>query len=362
MPNHLPIACPASPARITRGPARSGLDRSVPGGAAAAGACRGAGARQAEGSGDAGAGAEGGTIARWARLVQPALAQALAPGTAFRDTVLGGADGVTAANQFQTRGTLDGLTLLMAPGETALAWLVGDPRAKFDVSRWVAVMAALSPAVMVGRPGALATGRPVRVAAGSPGGPDLPAILGLELLGVHAERVAGLDTAAIPAAFARGAIDAVLLRGHNVPQQVQAMAQRGLQPLFALGLPDKVEHLSRAPAFPRLPSLVDLYRNLHGEPPASPLFDAWRAAAIASQLEFGLVLPELTPAPMVALWRQAGVQAMAALDIRALMASLALQPVSGPAATACGDLWSPRTPALLALRGWLSKRYNWRPV
>lgn len=306
-------------------------------------------------------GPNGGTIARWARLMQPALAQSLSPGTVFRQTIIGGADGVTAANRFEARGTLDGLTLLMAPGEAALAWLMGDPRAKFDVSRWVAVLATLCPAVVVGRPGALATGRPVRV-AGTPGGSDLPAILGLDLLGVRAKRVRGVDDKAVPTAFAQGAIDAVLLRGHKVPQQAQAMAQAGMQPLFALGLPGKPEHLSRAPAFPDLPSLDDLYRNLRGANPTGPLFAAWRAAAIASQLEFGLVLPELTPAPMVALWRQAGVQAMAALDIRALVVSLALEPVSGPAATACGDLWSPRMPALLALRAWLSKHYDWRPV
>ena len=101
---------------------------------------------------------------------------------------------------------------------------------------------------------------------------------------------------------------------------------------------------------------------MRGSALKGPLFAAWGAAAIAAQLEFGLVLPELTPAPMVALWRQAGVQAMAALDVQALAASLAIRPMSGPAATACGELWSPRAPALLALRQWLAERYNWRPT
>ena len=45
-------------------------------------------------------GPDGGPIDRWARLVQPALAQSVAPGAVFHQEIVGGADGVTAANQF----------------------------------------------------------------------------------------------------------------------------------------------------------------------------------------------------------------------------------------------------------------------
>ena len=309
------------------------------------------------------AGPQGGPMDQWAHLLQPALAQSLAPGTAFRDSHVGGADGVTAANQFETRGTPDGLTLLMVPGATALAWLVGDPRAKFDVSRWMSVMAAITPAVLVGRPGTLTPGRPVRIAAATLGGPDLPAILGVELLGARAEPVSGLgEEGAIRAAFARNAFDAVLLRGHKVPEQFRAMTAIGAQPLFSLGVLDELGRPIRATEFPDVPLLGELYQTLRGNRLTGPLYSAWTAAAVASQLEFGLMLPALTPAPMVALWRRAGQEASAALDIQALAASLAVRPLSGPAATACGDLLSPRAPALLALRGWLAERFNWRPA
>ena len=61
-------------------------------------------------------GPNGGTDRPLGAAGEPALAESLAPGTVFRQTIVGGADGVTAANQFETRGTLDGLTVLMAPG------------------------------------------------------------------------------------------------------------------------------------------------------------------------------------------------------------------------------------------------------
>jgi hypothetical protein len=306
-------------------------------------------------------GPDGGPVDRWARLVQPALAQALAPGTAFRQVTLGGADGVTAANQFEARGTQDGLTLLLTPGDAPLAWLTGDPRAKFDVSRWAMVVAGISPAVLVGRPDALSSGRPVRLAAAGPAGPDLPAALGIELLGARAELVSGLaEEDAVQVGFTQNAVDAVLLRGHKVPEQVKALAAIGGAPLFALGVPDEFGHPIRSAAFPGVPTLPELYAKRRGMHATGPLFSAWRAASIAVQLEFALVVPVLTPAPTVALWRRAGVDAMATLDIQTIAASMCVQPVSGPVATACGDVWSPRTPALLALRQWLAERFNWR--
>lgn len=308
-------------------------------------------------------GPEEGAIDRWARLVEPALAQAIAPGARLHQTTVGGPDGVTAANQFQARGTLDGRTLLMAPGEAVLAWLVGDPRAKFDVSRWVAVIAAVSPAVVVGRPGILASGRPIRIAAASPGGVNLPAVLGIELLGARAQLMPELTRqGAIQAGLSQNRVDAVLLRGHNVVEQVRTIAPAGAVPLFSLGIPDASGRLRRPPDFPDLPRLDELYASLRRASPTGPLFAAWRAAAIASQLAFSLVLPVLTPAPMVAMWRRAGVRAMAALDIRALTASLSVQPLSGPVATACGDALSPHVPALIGLRQWLAERFNWRPT
>ncbi len=308
-------------------------------------------------------GPNGGTLNRWARLVQPALAQSVGPGTQFHQTEIGGADGVTAANQFEARGAPDGFTLLMVPGETPLAWLVGDPRAKFDVSRWVPVVAAVTPAVVVGRLPALLSGRPMRVAAGSPGGLDLPLLLGIELLGVRAETVPGLvEEDAIQLAFSRNLIDAVLLRGHKVPDQVRGLAATGVVPLFSLGVPDGSGRPIRATEFAEVPFLAELYTSLRGAQLTGPLFAAWSAAAVASELEFGLVLPELTPAPMVALWRRAGVSAMDALEVQSVAASLAVRPLSGASATACGDVLSAGAPALLALRQWLAERFNWRPV
>jgi hypothetical protein len=309
------------------------------------------------------AGPDNGAMDHWARLLQPALAQSLAPGVDMRQTAAGGADGVTGANEFDTRVALDGRTVLLAPGETALDWLVGDPRAHFDVGQWVAVMACVTPAVVVGRAAAFASGGSVRIAAESAAGPDLPAILGIELLGGRAQLVPGVtEDEALQTAFARNAVDAVLLRGHRVPAQAKALADAGAEQIFTLGERNDTGALVRTAAFPDTPVLLELYAARRGTPLAGPIFEAWCAAAAASQLEFGLVLPQLTPAAMVALWRRAGTDAADALDVQSLVMALDVRLLAGPAATASAAPVAASAAALLALRTWLATRFNWRPA
>ncbi len=309
------------------------------------------------------AGPDGGAMDRWANLLRPALAPSLAPGVAIRHSAVGGADGVTGANQFDTRVPPDGRTVLLAPGKAALDWLVGDPRAKYEVGRWVTVMACTMPALVVGRAAVFASGGIVRVAAARPSGQDLPAVLGIELLGGRAELVPLVaEEDALQVAFARHAIDAVLLRGPKVPDQAKGLVDAGAEPIFTLGTRDESGALIRVPEFPDVPTLPEFYALRRGSALAGPIFDAWCAAAAAAQLEFGLVLPQLTPASMVALWRRAGTDAASALDVQSQAMSLDVHPMGGPTATANTAPVAANEAALLALRNWLASRFNWRPA
>lgn len=129
------------------------------------------------------AGPEDGLLNRWADALQPALEQSLPPDTTICRVEVGSADGVTGANQFEARGVPDGKTVLLVPGDATLAWMVGDPRAQFDVGKWVPVIAGMTSGIVVGRPNALSGGR-VQVAAAGAASFDLVAMLGVQLLGV----------------------------------------------------------------------------------------------------------------------------------------------------------------------------------
>src|SRR5690348_16150724 len=114
------------------------------------------------------AGPRDGGLNRWADALQPALEQSLPPAPSVRCLEIGAADGVPGANQFEALGAPDGLTVLLVPGQAALARMVGDPRVQFDVGHWVPVMAGASSGIVVGRPGALAPSGHVRIAAAAP--------------------------------------------------------------------------------------------------------------------------------------------------------------------------------------------------
>jgi hypothetical protein len=308
------------------------------------------------------AGPQGGMLDRWGRVLVPALSRSLPPETALRRTAVGAPDGVTAANQFGARTPPDGETLLLAPGDAALAWLVGDPRAQYDVGRWVSVMVAVSSGVVVARPGTAVPGRRVRLAAASPAGVDLPAVLGLEILGARVDLLPPLSEEAQLATIAQGGVDVAFAHGHNAESQIRAFAAAGAEPVFALGSPGSDGRIDRCPAFPNVPTLAESRVTMRGQAPFGPLYAAWSATAIAAQLEFALVLPQLTPAAMVALWRRAGTEAASTLDVQSLALANGLRTMGGAEATATATAAAPDQDALQALRGWLAERFNWKPA
>jgi hypothetical protein len=163
------------------------------------------------------------------------------------------------------------------------------------------------------------------------------------------------------AAFAAGKVDAVLACGANVPAQVARLQAAGGVPLFSLGMTTSSGTLGRDATFGEVPTWAELYASLRGAPPAGPRYDAYRAVAAATQLEFGLVLPQLTSAAMVALWRRAADQAATAPGVQTLATTFTVRPLDGVAAAAATVSVAADTAALLELRGWLATRLNWHP-
>jgi hypothetical protein len=300
------------------------------------------------------AGPPGGALAQWAWLLVSAMHGADPDATLMQHVTVGGEDGVTAANQFAARIEPDGMTALLAPGAAALSRLSGDPRAQFDVGVWLAVTAGVSPGICASRVG-IADAKPgtvLRVAASGPAGPEMAVLLAAELLGLKVEPVFGLarrDAAA--RALTSGAVDTVFVHGPDTVAHVARLAEVGAPAQFALGLPGE-KSWQRDPQMPTLPALPEL---LAGRDVPRDLVAAWAATAMAAQLEFGLVLPALSPAPQVAQWRRAGDAAAQTLrtavaDVRVLSAA--------PAAKAL----APSAQAMLDLRQWLASRFKWQPV
>ena len=306
------------------------------------------------------AGPGGGAVDGWAEWLAPGLGRALPPGTSVRKDVVGGADGVTGANQFEARTVPDGATALLLPGSAAMAWLVGDPRARFDAAHWVPALAAVTPSLIVGRRGLRdASGARLRIAASDAVGAALPAMLALDLLGVAWEPVFGLSGPAATHALAVGQVDAVCLHGRMVQEQAASLAALGAKPLLSFGGVDASGNPQRDPGFPETPELTELLAARGAD---ATLVRAWRATAAASELDVAMVLPQLTPASMVALWRRAVAQALGSGAVQAQASAVGVRPLPAPAATASTAALLADAAAQLELRRWLATRLDYRPT
>jgi hypothetical protein len=297
---------------------------------------------------------------QWADAIGAALYPVLPAGTTLHQILVGGADGVTAANQFEARVAPDGQTLLLLPGEAPLAWLTGDPRARFDAASWLPVMTGLTPGVLASRvrARALRAGSQMRVAVSVPAGPELAALLGLDLMGIAPVPAFGLhDWTAALQALRGQVVDAVFVTGPNVPALLAEAASAGAAPLFTLGVPVP-DGVRRDPLLAEVPTVPELAGALRGGLPAGALAGAWRATAAATQIEFALVLPALTPAALVAQWRRAGAAASQVLRPRTPGVRLLCRPEANAATAAVGA----SAAAMLELRRWLAARFDWSPA
>ena len=240
----------------------------------------------------------------------------------------------------------------------------GDPRAQFDVGHWVPVMAGASSGIVVGRPTVLAPNGRARVAAAGPGSLDLAALLGIHLLGARMEPVFGLaEPAAAQSAFAQGAVDAVLLRGHRRDRAVRGARRRRRAAAVRPGRASMPAARSCAiRPFPtcrispncsrRAPATRRAARcTMHGVPPRRPC--SWSSAwCCRSSRRPRWWRCGGAPAPMR--WPLPGVQATAA--------TVNVRPLAGPTATASTAVIAVGAPALAELRRWLASRFNWRPA
>jgi hypothetical protein len=298
--------------------------------------------------------------AAWAQLLLPALARGMPESAALELHYSGGQDGVTAANRFDARATADGSEVLLFPGCVALAALARDSRAQFDIGHFLPLLALASTDVVMMRGGLNVPSRPgpVRMACGTVPQAAQTGLMALDLLGIAAVAV---QPAPDPLAAVRaGTVDAVFVRGGDVPGQVHALTAAGLLPAFTTGLP--IAHAEPPPS-----------HALHGVPHLLGLLDpaqlsgdsrvtAWRALAAASALDLMLALPRLSTASSIANWRRACRISLAGDAISQQIARRSLLLLSEQDTATAMQLMRADATAQLAFRRWLVKRVNWRPA
>ena len=290
-------------------------------------------------------GPEGGAAAEFGARAAQGLARGLVQAAALRVSLLGGPDGITAANRFAASSAPDGRMLLVLTGPAAQALLVGDSRARYEPRHWPAIAGSLVPVLVAGR-GPLTGAQPLRLALPGPGAAEAGALLALDLIGRGATPVflpAGLGP---DAAVGAGIADAVVLAG---PDAMARAAALGLVPWFGFDS----ERPGRDAALAEVASLGELL----GDRQQPALVAASRAAGAALRGRGLLVLPALTSADAVALWRGAARNWVE--EAREPELGTARQ-VGGEEAADLLATLCPPAEASTAYRDWLRRRLNWQ--
>jgi len=206
-------------------------------------------------------------LARFAERLAEALPPLLPSALHLSVALAGGPDGLAAAARFAA-GAGDA-SLLLLPGRAAASRLAGDPRARFDGAGWGCVLLRPRRVVLAGRGASPRPGGRLAMEA-----PESAEALGL-LLAEGLEPRPGLPAAAVPQAYAEGAVDALF----TSPESAAALGATVWMPLPPPG--------GTGPEAAAEPALAA----------------AARAAAAALTTEAALCAAALTPADQLAAWR-----------------------------------------------------------
>jgi hypothetical protein len=270
---------------------------------------------------------------------------------------------VTVGNAFGARMDPDGSTIMFAPGAAMLAWLEGDSRVKYDTAQWIPVLVGVVPAVLVGRRGlVLSPGRrnPLRIGATNPLGPELAALLALDLMGVPAQPVFGMgDPQSLSEGLRRRSIDLAFLSGPKIKNALAAAAAAGAVPLFSTGAQGCEGLATRDPLLPNVPSFVEAAATFAIEVPAKPGFAAYSAAAAAAATCFVAVLPDLVRAETVATWRRGTQISLDSLSVAAVAVPQGVRFLSGGCAATFFMQMTVASGTLATLRTTIQRRYGW---
>jgi len=200
-----------------------------------------------------------------------------------------GAGSVVAMNNYANKVPRDGTTLLIGTGQLLMRILLGLDGARAKVSDFQALVATPMGRVTYASPSAGITSAKDIMRPREPlilGVPEvistIDATLGLTLLKAPFRSVMGYPGKSdIRLALLRGEINVDAQTTPIFLQSVVPMMREGKAvPLFAQGLMDG-ENLVRDPAAPDVPSVADVYREIHGGDPTGPAWDAYKAAVRA---------------------------------------------------------------------------------
>lgn len=200
------------------------------------------------------------------------------------ENVPGGA-GVVGANTFERGRKPDGTNAFLSSGSPHLPHLLQDPNVKFDFADMVPTLGTSAGAVVYVSPD---TGikkaadladpaKPLHMAGQLPTGSDVTILVAWEMLGVDVDPTFGYEgKGPIRVAFEQGEANIDWQATPAYKENVAPLVEAGKAiPIMTFGQVEDGE-LVRDPAFPDLPTVGEVYEQIHGEPPSGAIWDTYK--------------------------------------------------------------------------------------
>lgn len=210
-------------------------------------------------------------------------------------------------NWFAANAKPDGTMVLASTVASQVAYILRNPVVRYDFRKLRPVLVNGSGAVFyaaalpgLGRAADLPKATGLTFGSNTPPGVELPALLAFELLGVEPKVVFGFESRGpIRPAFERGELNLDFQATFVYRSQVLPLVQqRKVVPLMTLGFLDERGRMVRDPAVSDLPTVYEVYQEIHGRKPEGLL--RWKAypGLVAASWTYGraLSVPQETPA------------------------------------------------------------------
>jgi tripartite-type tricarboxylate transporter receptor subunit TctC len=235
-----------------------------------------------------------------------------------------GGGGLTGVNYFASKAKPDGLTILALSTSSQSNYMLGDPRAKFNMDDFVPII--LSPRGITfytrkelgiqdvkglkAKIEKMRSYKPEQLSFGgkTPTSGGLALRTALSLLGIEVNSVWGLGgNGPMALAFERGEFTVSYDNTLSFKNNRAHMIKSGLaNPLFTFGVVNEEGNIERDPALPDIPTVDEYYKAVYGKDPSGPAYEAYRSLmAVSVPLSKSWNLMKGTPKDIVEAWRSA---------------------------------------------------------
>jgi tripartite-type tricarboxylate transporter receptor subunit TctC len=223
-----------------------------------------------------------------ARLIAPALEEALPGHPSILVRNVPGAGSVVGINEFHRQAKTDGLTIAALGTGTFFQYLLEDKAVEYPLPELRAFLTSPFGLVVYARKDLGLVGDPIadikKIIELKPvyGGAnatssDLPALLSIDLLGIKPSYLFGLSNAEAQAGFDRGELQLNYDNMASWSNSIKPMVDEGVAvPLYTFGFENEAGEIVRDPMVPELPTFLEVYEAIHGKKLTGEAYNVWK--------------------------------------------------------------------------------------